>query len=435
MSDAELPVDAPPETGSAVQLSTDPTAGQADIRPNLTLWLLSAAHAVNHAQAALLPLVYLALITEFRISVAAIAFLTAIGNVASGLIQLSYAALTRFVSRRVILTAGGLVFGGGMAAQALASGFGLFSVANVLSRVGGSPQHPVGNGLIAEQFPPERQGLAISAHIAGGNVGTVIVPLLGAWLIAGVGWRWTVVAFGLPAMVIALLIFALVRETGADRAAARAYGSLRSALGTVLRDRNLVLVYVSAAAGGGARGLGVLNIFVPLYLKFVVHLDDATVALMYAVLVIGSVPGPVVAGWLSDRIGRKQLILAAYVGGIAGLVAFVLAGTNTAQLWLAIVLMGIFNFVESPQLQALLSDLSPPALRDASFAVYFTLAFGVGSLWVALYGAVVSVFGETTGLPITFWLMALAFLAASLIVLPIRIPARPTKAGSALGVR
>lgn len=439
MSDAELPVDAPPEAESVADASdqpaTDSTADRTDIRPSLTLWLLSAAHAVNHAQAALLPLVYLVIITEFRVSVAAIAFLTAAGNIASGLIQLSYAAVTRFVSRRVILTAGGLVFGGGMAAQALAGGFGLFSLTNVLSRVGGSPQHPVGNGLIAEQFPVERQGLAISAHIAGGNVGTVLVPLLGAFLIAGIGWRWTVVAFGLPAMVIAVLIFALVRETGADRAAARAYGSLRSALGTVLRDRNLVLVYLSAAAGGGARGLGVLNIFVPLYLKFVVHLDDATIALMYAVLVIGSVPGPVVAGWLSDRFGRKLLILAAYAGGICGLATFVLAGTNLALLWLAIVLMGTFNFVESPQLQALLSDLSPPALRDASFAVYFTLAFGVGSLWVALYGTVVSLFGESTGLPITFWLMALAFLAAAFIVLPIRIPARPTKPGSVLGVR
>jgi MFS family permease len=407
--------------------ATDVPAARDDVRPNLSLWLLSLAHAVNHAQAALLPLVYLAIITEFGVSVAAIAFLTAFGNICSGLIQLSYAGLTRVVSRRVILTAGGLVFGGGMAAMSLASGFLPFSVANVLSRVGGSPQHPVGNGLIAEQFPPARQGFAISAHIAGGNVGTVIVPLLGAWLIAGVGWRWTVVLFGLPAMAIAALIFILVRETGADRAAARAYGSLRSAMSTVLRDRDLRLVYLSAAAGGGARGLGVLNIFVPLYLHLVVHLDDATVALMYAVLVIGSVPGPMVAGWLSDRFGRKPLILAAYIGGVVALALFVLAGNNLALLWLAIGLMGIFNFVESPQLQALLSDLSPPALRDASFAVYFTLAFGVGSLWVALYGIVDSVFGNEVGLPITFWLMALAFIVATFIVLPIKIPDRPGK--------
>jgi len=392
-----------------------------DVRPQRTLWLLSAAHAVNHAQAALLPLVYLALIAEFDVSVAAIAFLAAIGNVASGLIQFTYAGITRFVSRRTILTVGGLLFGGGMAAQALASNFGTFSIANVLSRLGGSPQHPVGNGLLAEQFPPHRRGFAIAAHIAGGNVGTVAVPLVGAWLIAGIGWRWTVVLFGVPAMLIALAMYVLIRETGADRAAARAYGSVRQALAAVARDRDLLLVYLSAVIGGGGRGLGVLNIFVPLYLAVVVGLDTTTVALMYTALVIGSVPGPIIAGWLSDRIGRKPTILGAYAGGALSLVVFVVASSNVPLLWLGVVLLSIFNFVESPQLQAMLSDISPPALRDASFAVYFTLAFGVGSLWIAIYGVVIGALGEGAGLPVTFVMMAAAFVAAALAVLPIRL--------------
>jgi MFS transporter, FSR family, fosmidomycin resistance protein len=398
-----------------------PTTGQAQaIRPMRSLWLLSAAHAVNHAQAALLPLVYLAIIAEFNVGVAAIAFLAAAGNVLSGLFQLAYGAITRWFSRRLILTVGGVVFGGGMAAQALAPGFPGFALANVVSRIGGSPQHPVGNGLLAEQFPTHRRGFAISAHIAGGNLGTVAVPLIGAWLIAGIGWRWTVVLFGIPAILIALAIWALVRETGADRAAARAYGNVRSAFGAVLRDGNLLLVFASAVIGGGGRGLGVLNIFVPLYLSVVIGLDVTTVALMYTVLVVGSVPAPIVAGWLSDRFGRKPLIIGAYLAGAASLAAFVLAGSNVPALWVAIVLLSIFNFVESPQLQALLSDIARPELRDASFAAYFTLAFGVGSLWIALYGAVIDALGEPAGLPLTFWLMAAAFVVAAAVVLPIR---------------
>jgi FSR family fosmidomycin resistance protein-like MFS transporter len=416
MGDADLLFDAPLASGPGPD---EPAL--ADIRPNRTLWLLSAAHAVNHAQAALLPLVYLALIAEFKVSVAAIALLTAAGNVSSGLIQFTYAGITRFFSRRSILTVGGILFGGGMAAQALASNFGAFGVANVVSRIGGSPQHPVGNGLLAEQFPEKRRGFAISAHIAGGNLGTVAVPLLGAWLIAGIGWRWTVVLFGVPAILIALAIFVLVKEHGTDRAAARAYGSLRSALGAVMHDRDLVLVFLSAMVGGGGRGLGVLNVFVPLYLSVVIGLDNTTVALMYTLLVAGSVPGPVIAGWLSDRFGRKPLILAAYAGGAVSLVLFVLAGSNVTLLWIAIVFLGTFNFVESPQLQALLSDITPPALRDASFAAYFTLAFGVGSLWVALYGALAATLGEAAGLPLAFLLMAAAFVAAAFIVLPIRV--------------
>ena len=90
-----------------------------------------------------------------------------------------------------------------------------------MSRIGGSPQHPVGNGLLAEQFPAERRGFAISAHIAGGNVGTVVVAVVGAPLIALVGWRGASIVFGVPAIVVAIAILVLVRERGTDRAAAR----------------------------------------------------------------------------------------------------------------------------------------------------------------------------------------------------------------------
>jgi MFS family permease len=82
--------------------------------------------------------------------------------------------------------------------------------------------------------------------------------------------------------------------------------------------------------------------------------------------------------------------------------------------------MGLFTFAESPQLQALLADISPSATRDASYALYFTLAFGVGSLWTALYGVVIEVLGEPTGVPAVFGLMAAAFVAAALTTLPIR---------------
>ena len=68
---------------------------------------------------------------------------------------------------------------------------------------------------------------------------------------------------------------------------------------------------------------------------------------------------------------------------------FLLAGSSIVGLWVGIVLMGLFSFAESPQLQALLADIAPPATRDASYALYFTLAFGVGSLWVALYGVII----------------------------------------------
>jgi MFS family permease len=392
------------------------------INPDVTLWLLAIAHAVNHAQAVLLPLIYLKIIGEFGVTESQVAYLAAIGAFASGLVQLSYAKLTRIVSRRILLSSGGMLFGAGFAAQGLMSSFLPFSVVNVASRIGGSPQHPVGNGLLAEQFPESRRGFAISAHISGGNVGTVVVALVGAGLIAAIGWRWTVVVFGVPAVLIAIAILLLVRESGVDRRAASEHGTVGQAFRTVLRDPSHRWIYLASVLGGGGRGLGVVNLFALLYLTSVIGLTSPTTDVMYGALIVLSVPMPLIAGWLSDRIGRRPVIIGVYVGGAIAFAAFLLVGSSIAGLWLGILLMGLFSFAESPQLQALLADLAPPTIRDTSFALYFTLAFGVGSLWTALYGGIIDVAGNQAGLPIVFWLMAASFVLAALAVLPIREP-------------
>jgi MFS family permease len=393
-----------------------------EIRPNRTLSLLVVAHAINHAQAVLLPLVFLAVIDEFGVTPASIAFVAAAGGFASGIVQLGFAVVTRLVSRRTLLGLGGILFGAGFAGQAVAPGFASFALVNVVSRIGGAPQHPIGNGLLAEQFPPQRRGFAISAHISGGNVGTVVVALLGGWLIATFGWRPTVVLFGLPAVVVAIAILLLVRETGADRAAAVAHGTVREAYRTILRTPTLLWVFLTSVLGGGGRGLGVVNLFVLLYLSHVLRLDAGTTNVMYAVLIVLSVPAPLVAGWLSDRLGRRPLIIGVYVGGAVGFVAFILAGSSLVGLWVAIAIMGAFSFAESPQLQALLADVASPEIRDVVFATYFTLAFGIGALWAAAYGAVIQVVGETAGLPIVFAAMAVSFILAAAAMIPVREP-------------
>ena len=250
------------------------------------------------------------------------------------------------------------------------------------------------------------------------------MAIVGVPLIAVAGWRGASVVFGIPAIVIALLILVFVKERGTDRAAAIASGSVKTAFGRILRDRDLRWLYLTSALGGGGRGLGVVNLFVLLYLTQVLGFDDATSGLMYGALIVFSVPMPLVAGWLSDRIGRKPLIVGVYLGGAIGFIVFLLAGTSLVWLWAGIVLMGLFSFAESPQLQALLADIAPPSIRDASYAVYFAMAFGVGSLWTALYGVVIEATGTAAGVPIVFGLMAMTFILAALGTLPIHADAR-----------
>jgi len=71
-------------------------------------------------------------------------------------------------------------------------------------------------------------------------------------------------------------------------------------------------------------------------------------------------------------------------------------------------------------LQALLADAAPAGIRDVTFAIYFTLAFGVGSLWTALYGVIIDRAGNAAGLPIVFWAMTASFIAAAIVMAPVR---------------
>ena len=146
-----------------------PTPALLDVRPRVTLALVSAQHALIHAQTALLPLVFIPVIATYGVGVESVGLLVAAANILSGVTQLVYGPLSRVMSRHAILGAGGIVFGAGMSAMAATTSWATFSIATIIGRVGGSPQHPVGNALLSEQYPAERRGFAISTHASSGR--------------------------------------------------------------------------------------------------------------------------------------------------------------------------------------------------------------------------------------------------------------------------
>ena len=169
-----------------MDITTDPTSRN---RPGLTLALISSAHAVLHAQSALMPLVYAIIIVDFGLSERDIGVFIAITTVVGGTMQLAYGYLTRIVARPRLLAGGQLLFGTGMLIGGLSQSIGQLLGAISLSRIGASPQHPVGNAVLSDLYPAERRGFAISAHIAGGNIGTVVVPFVGGALLLTLGGR------------------------------------------------------------------------------------------------------------------------------------------------------------------------------------------------------------------------------------------------------
>ncbi len=96
-------------------------------------------------------------------------------------------------------------------------------------------------------------------------------------------------------------------------------------------------------------------------------------------------PIPLVMGWLSDRIGRKRLLVGCLTAGLTGLLGLAFAG-SAWSFWGASVLLALL-FSASPLLQALATDLLPAEsvgsglslLSSASSAGLFISSLGIGA--------------------------------------------------------
>ena len=386
-------------------------------RASTTLTLVTIGHAILHAEAALLPLIFPIVVLEFDLNPADVGLFISITSVVGGSVQLGYGFLARYVSRPLILASGQLIFGASLLFGGLAQSAGHLLAAITGARVGSSPQHPIGNALLASLYPEARRGFVISAHISGGNVGTILVPFLGGALIATVGWQATLALFGVPAVVIGILIAALVRDQGhVERAAAREHGSYARHVREILGRPDLRWILAAAMVAAGGRGLGILAPFMLLYMRGPLGLDESTTTWLYALLLVGAIVGPLLAGIVSDRFGRRRTLVVYYLVSAAGILAFLAVGAN---LWLLVPLLIPFGgsvFSESPVLQAYLADRAPKPARDAAFSVYFTLTFGLGALWALVIGAVAAEWGYAAA----FVVMAGSYASAALLLALIR---------------
>jgi len=190
-------------------LAADATASELG-RPRLggpfgVLVLISTSHAVIHAYAAVLPLIYPLALVDLRFSLTALGVLVAVSNLAGGLLQLGAGALTRVMRRHSVLGWGSILLGLSGISMAAVTNFTQFFAANVVARAATSAQHPLGNSLLSDIYARSRRGMAIAGHVAGGNVGTLLAPAAGV-LVVTWGWRRALTLLTIPAILALSLI-------------------------------------------------------------------------------------------------------------------------------------------------------------------------------------------------------------------------------------
>jgi MFS family permease len=372
--------------------------------------VVTFSHALNHVYAAVLPLTYPLAISAFHVSYTALGVMLAVVGVVGGLLQ-GAAFLYQRLAPRVVLAGQNLLLAATLALGGAAPSFPIFGAARLVGGVVGSPQHPVGNAVLTRSFP-ERRSTVLSWHTTGGNIGTLVVPLLAALAIVRLGWRPTLELFAIPIALGGLLV-ALRLRPAAESAPERTPRAARLGVRQAVLRRPALAVMVAGTIAAGGRGLGVINVYVPAYLRTGLHLPELMVGVLFTVVSAAAIAGPIAAGYLADRKGRRRMVLLSYVTGAAALVLFSLVGRSVPLLALTAALVGTFAYAESPLLQALFADAIQGAPQQAAFGAYFAVSYGAGSAWVAVLGALI----DRAGFGPAFWVMAASFLAAAGVLL------------------
>jgi predicted MFS family arabinose efflux permease len=168
--------------------------------------------------------------------------------------------------------------------------------------------------MLSDLYPRSRRSLAISLYLMGPHVGLLLAMALGGWIAQQYGWRATFLAFGLPGVVLALLLWLLVREPrrGAfDDAPAAAAAAPGPRLGMVAQVVDLLRIpafrYVcigNAMAGVAGYGYG---IWAPTLLVRSYDMPLAGAGLIFGLASgISAAVGSVFSGWLCDRLTQRD---------------------------------------------------------------------------------------------------------------------------------
>jgi len=282
-------------------------------------------------------------------------------------------------------------------------------------RVGKGVRTSPRDALIADVTDERSRGRAFGIQRAMDHAGAVVGPLVATGLlILGFNLRHVFLLSFIPSVfIIAILLFG-VREK------ARAHVT-EGRLDLVRHWRDL--------GGGFHRILLALGIFTlgnstdAFLLLRLSHAGVSTewIALLWSMHHVVKVAATSLGGWLSDRVGRRPLVIAGWIWYALIYIAFGLIH-SPAGLIAVFLLYGIYFGLTEPTEKAWVADLAPQKLRAEAFG-WYNGVIGIAALPASiLFGALWAVKGPLLAFSVG---SALALAAAFvLMTVPSKVPVR-----------
>ncbi len=290
-------------------------------------------------------------------------------------------------------------------------------VCAMLVGIGNNIWHPTAIPWLGDRFP-DRKGLVMSFHGMGANVGDATAPLVIGWLLQFYNWRSVVVMNVIPGIVVAgIILFYVGRLQMADARAGiakpkpeRLGGAVRlRMLGELLKNRALVTLSIGSTFRSMTQGA--LLTFLPVYLADVMKYPSTWIGgSLFALQAAGFIAAPI-AGHLSDKVGRRQVIMSSMAMTGVIILAMTFAGGTSWFVFLVAVL-GFFLFAVRAVLQAWLLDATPPGMGGSAIGVLF----GMQALGMALGPVSAGIIADHYGIMAAFYFLAGTIVVANLLV-------------------
>lgn len=263
--------------------------------------------------------------------------ISAVLALAWGLSSIWTGRLSDTIGRKRVLVPSVVIFSLLVATSGLATGLISLLVIRALMGLAEGAFLPASIVTTVEASKPSRVGLNVgiqqmAAPLVGLGLGPVLAVALLDWLPS---WHWVFAVVAAPGLLVAWLMQRTLRDDRPEPAPAANPAALTeeqvSPLRSVLRYRAVVMNTVGMCCWLSC--LISLSAFMPSYLTDHLHLNLSQMAGVLAGLGLGSFAGMVVIPALSDRLGRKIVMVVALAIELVALWLLARTGADTTQLF------------------------------------------------------------------------------------------------------
>ena len=385
---------------------------------NLVLATVTAAHAISHFLSQGFLVALPAIRAALRIGPVEVGAIMAAREIAAGLVSLPGGMICDRLRRYwgIVLAACMVGFGLGWLVVALSSSYAILIAGMVVLSIAGSIWHLPAMAALSHCFA-RRRGTALAIHGVGGTLGDVFGPIATGLLLAYLTWReilsWYAVA---PLLLAAVVLWAFrgIRLAQDEQATPDLRDQMRETKALLKNATLWCLNLVSALRGMCFQAY---TTFLPLFLAEEMGFDSKGVGFHLGLLfTVGIVASPAM-GYLSDRVGRKTVLVPTLLGLSVMSLALALYGEGVA-LTVLIGLLGLFLRSDYALLSAMVLDAVGENVATTTLGAMSFTRFALSAVSPLIAG----VLYEKMGMDAVLCYVAGIYALAAILLLATRLP-------------